>query len=341
MARRPAVRLPSEALLDIFSFGRSAPSSLRRFSPAQIAQIARTVRRTPEVMVKVTGGGKSRGAVAAHFAYISRKGELEIETDDGQRAIGRNATKALLSDWHLELISGQYRWNAETASEARQVKLVHNIVFSMPPPTAPNKVLAAARRFAQEKFSRHRYAMVLHTDQPNPHVHMVVKAESEYGRRLHIDKDMLRQWREDFARAMRLQGVAANATRRVIRGKNKGKTPDPIFRAQHRGESRVLRERATSVAQELARTGTISDPARSKVTETRRNVRASWVRVAEALEAQGEIELGGDVRHFAKTLPRGLTDREQLASQLIEHMRTARSHGSQNREHGRDDDLVR
>jgi hypothetical protein len=341
MARRPAVRLPSEALLDIFSFGRSAPSSAFRFSPGQIAQIARTVRRTPEVMVKVTGGGKSRGAVAAHFAYISRKGELEIETDYGQRATGRDATKALLSDWHLELISGQYRWNAEAASDARQVKLVHNIVFSMPPPTPPKKVLAAARQFAQEKFSQHRYAMVLHTDQPNSHVHMVVKAEDEFGRRLHIDKDMLRQWRQDFARAMREQGVAANATPRVIRGRNKGKTPDPIFRAQRRGKSRVLRERATSVAQELARTRTISDPAQSKVTETRRNVTASWVRVAEALEAQGEIALGGDVRHFAKTLPRALTDREQLAMQLIEHMRTARSHGSQDRERRRDDDLVR
>jgi hypothetical protein len=42
-------------------------------------------------MVKVTGGGgssTSRG-VNAHFGYISRQGELEIETDDGQRLTGR------------------------------------------------------------------------------------------------------------------------------------------------------------------------------------------------------------------------------------------------------------
>ncbi len=48
--------------------------------------------------------------------------------------------------------------------------------------------------------------MVLHTDQPSPHVHMAVKDESEFGHRLHIDKPMLRQWREDFAQAMREQG---------------------------------------------------------------------------------------------------------------------------------------
>ncbi len=293
-------------------------------------------------MVKITGGGKSGGAVAAHFAYISRKGELEIETDDGRYVTGKEDTKALLDDWHLDLIAGQYRWDPKTAPDARRVKLVHNIVFSMPPPTPPEKVLGAARHFAREKFGlQHRYAMVLHTDQPNPHVHMVVKAESEHGHRLHIDKPMLRQWREDFAQAMREQGVAANATSRVIRGKNKGKTPDPIFRAQQSGESRVLRERARSVAQELARTKTISDPARSKVAETRKTVRASWEKVAEALEAQGEIELGGGVRYFAKTLPRALTDREQLAMQLIEHMRTARSHESRERAHRREDYLVR
>lgn len=39
--------------------------------------------------------------------------------------------------------------------------------------------------------AQHRYAMVLHTDQRHPHVHVVVKAESEDGRRLHIDKEML------------------------------------------------------------------------------------------------------------------------------------------------------
>ena len=60
---------------------------------------------------------------------------------------------------------------------------------------------------------------------------MVVKAEDEHGRRLHIDKEMLRHWREDFARAMREQGIAANATPRFVRGQNKGKTRDAIYRA--------------------------------------------------------------------------------------------------------------
>lgn len=57
-------------------------------------------------MVKVTGGGIRVGAVAAHLPYISRKGELAIETDEGDRVASKDAQKALLKDWHLELSAG-------------------------------------------------------------------------------------------------------------------------------------------------------------------------------------------------------------------------------------------
>ena len=47
--------------------------------------------------------------------------------------------------------------------------------------TPPNKVLEAVKDFAREEFAhKHRYAMVLHTDEPHPHVHMVVKARASY-----------------------------------------------------------------------------------------------------------------------------------------------------------------
>ncbi|MGH8289145.1 MAG: relaxase/mobilization nuclease domain-containing protein [Steroidobacteraceae bacterium] len=83
----------------------------------------------------------------------------------------------------------------------------------MPAETPPDKVLAAAKNLARENFARHRYVMALHTHQRNPHVHLVVKEEREIEPgRLHIDKATLRKWRQDFARLMREQGIAANAT---------------------------------------------------------------------------------------------------------------------------------
>ena len=191
--------------------------------------------------------------MAAHFAYISRRGALEIETDEGER-IGRpEEQKRLLDDWHLELTAGQYRRQVDGGPARRPTKLVHNIVLSMPAPTHRRHGLAAARNFARQKFAQHRYAMVLHTDQKHPHVHLVVKAENELGRRLHIDKQLLRDWREDFARLMREQGIAANATPRAVRGENKKKPWDGIFKAQRYGKSTALHDRVIGIAQELSR----------------------------------------------------------------------------------------
>lgn len=318
MSKRPLrVQGNSRPLLDIFSAGRGGPQSRLHFSRAQIEQIARTVRRAPEVMVKVTGGGTSTGAVLAHFGYISRHGELEIETDEGER-IPKEAQKAFVADWHLELTAGQYRAARDGKQGARQVKLVHKIVLSMPAPTPPEKVLGAARNFAREKFgSQHRYAMVLHTDQPHPHVHMVVKAEADHGRRLHIDKEMLREWREDFARMMREQGVDANATQRVLRGRSRGATKDSIYRARGRGASTAIRDKVTSIVKELQETGTVRDPVRTKLLETRKAVVDGWMQAADVLDRQGEVSLAGDVRYFVKHLPPVLTDRQRIAAGIL------------------------
>src|SRR5213080_2344307 len=91
-------------LLDIFSYARPGPGRRDRLSPAQIEVIARTVHRTPEVMVKVLNrGGQNLGAVARHLEYLTRKGELAIQTDEGARLKGKGAEGELLNDWDLDL----------------------------------------------------------------------------------------------------------------------------------------------------------------------------------------------------------------------------------------------
>jgi len=281
--------------------------------------------RTPEVMVKVTGGGRRVGAVAAHLSYISQHGKLDLETDDGQHVF-REGQKELLRSWHLELTRGQYRQPRGESVAAAGVKLVHNVTLSMPAPTPPAAVLAAAKAFAREKFgAKHRYAMALHTHQRHPHVHLVVKAEGIDGRRLHIDKAMLREWRQDFARMMREQGIAANATPRSVRGQTKRAAKDVFYRTQRRGHSYALREKLDGIVRELRATTPITDPARVSLLETRGAVLEGWNAVASKLEDQGEIVLGGHVRYFAVHLPPVLTDRERLAEQLIRFAKAQRS----------------
>ena len=325
------VPLASPPLFDLFSHAQAGPSAPKGFTAAQVGQIRHTIHRAPEVMVKVTGGGRKVRAVAEHLSY----GELELETDEGER-VSKDGLKELLRDWHLELSASQYRPTRARATGKTGIKLVHNIVLSMPAPTPPEKVLAAAKTFAREKFAlMHRYAMALHTHQQHPHVHLVVKAEGSQGRRLHIDKAMLREWREDFARMMRDQGIAANATPRAVRGEIKRGERDAFYRTRRRGHSEALRGRIGSIASELASTRAIRDPARARLIETRKALVAGWMGVASTLEAQGESALARDVRSFARTLPPVLTDRERLATEFIRYVKDQRTRGTSK------DDLVR
>jgi hypothetical protein len=327
--------LDGQPLLDLFAHGRRGPGPSNGFSAAQIEQIRRTVRRVPEVMVKVTGGGRKIGAVAAHLAYVSHQGELDLETDDGQR-VSREGQKELLRSWHLELSSGQYRQPRTESAGARRIKLVHNITLSMPAPTPPKAVLAAAKAFAREKFGvKHRYAMALHTHQQHPHVHLVVKAEDHDGRRLHIDKAMLREWRQDFARLMREQGIAANATPRSVRGQTMRGAKDVFYRTRQHARSYALRERIDVVRRELIATRSISDPARARLLETRKAVVNAWNTVTSKLEAQGDVQLGREVRYFVRHLPPVLTDRERLAVEIIQRAQAKRP------DRTRQDDRVR
>jgi len=281
-------------------------------------------------------------AVVAHLAYISHHGEFELETDRGER-VPQDRPEELLKTWHLEVSAGQYRPKGTARSVASGVKLVHNVVLAMPAGTPPAKVLAATKAFARERFGgQHRYLMALHTHQQHPHVHLVVKAEREDGHgRLHIDKAMLREWRQDFARMMREQGIPANATPRSMRGQTKRATKDEFYRTRQRGESYALRAKLDGVVRELSQAQTISDPARARLLKTREAVFAGWNAVAAKLEAQGEIVLGGEVRYFAMHLPPVLTDRERLAAELLPYAKERRSARTRGDDRVRDRTLER
>lgn len=313
-------------LLDLVSYARPGPGR-DRLSPAEVEQIARTVRRVPEVMVKVLSrGGQDLSAVRRHLDYLRyrEEGELELETDDGERLSGRAVARGLLEDWDLDLEAPRRRAELEPRP-GRSAKLVHKLMFSMPAGTPPDKVLAAVRNLAREQFAeRHRYAMVLHTDEPHPHVHVVVKAVSEQGERLHIRKATLREWRREFARHLRALGVAANATERAVRGNPRATKPDGIFRAERRGECRRTYERVHAVARELSAGRLEPEAGRASLLRTRHAVERGWQGVSERLRAEGHHELAAEVERFAAGMPPPRTDREQIADALREEVRRAR-----------------
>ena len=317
--------LERRALLDVASYARLGPGRRDRLSLEQVALIGRTVRRTPEVMVKVLSkDSNSLRSVARHLNYIGRHGKLELETDDGGRVQGKDAGQRLLEDWDLDLEKDRRGTNLASIS-GRSPKLVHKIMLSMPPGTPAKGVLEAARNFAREEFSlKHRYAVVLHTDEPHPHVHLVVKAVSEQGERLNIRKATLREWRAEFARHLREQGIPANATERAVRGETRTHKRDGIYRAALRGDSTHFRARSEAVASELINRHLHTESGKSKLIETRKDVERGWRSTIDILLDQGHPELAAQVQRFVDRMPPPQTEKDLVAHNLRERGRGPR-----------------
>jgi hypothetical protein len=247
---------------------------------------------------------------------------VELETDDGEK----RGVDDLVDDWDLDLDEARPQSDLLATNGRQPPRLVHKVLFSMPAGTPPAKVLTAVQNFCREEFAlKHRYAMALHTDEPHPHVHVVIRAISEQGVRLNIRNTMRRQWRAGFARHLRALGVPANATERHIRGETGLRKPDSIYRATLRGESTYMRERVEEVARELARGKLKIEPGKAALIDTRDEVRRAWLTVGGILIREGQVELAAHVKRFSDDMQHPQTEKEWLAARLAEGAREPRA----------------
>jgi hypothetical protein len=225
---------------------------------------ATVIRRAPQVMVKVTGGGRGMKAISAHFRYISKNGRLDIEDERGETLRAKDALRELIDDWRL----GGTR--IDEVSDRREA---FNIMLSMPRGTDPVTVQRAAREFARAELADHKYVMVLHDHQANPHVHISVRAESRHGKRLNPRRADLYRWRETFAEKLRERGVEAEATRQATRGQTRNY--EPLWRTKARQDRRLRTERS-----QWKRT--------PKSMANRMKAIEAWREIARALAGSGE-----------------------------------------------------
>lgn len=255
---------------------------------------ATVVRRAPQVMVKVTGGGRCMTAIAAHFRYISKNGRLDIEDERGETMRGRESLRELADDWRFggSLI--------DDVAEPGQRREAFNIMLSMPRGTDPLTVQRAAREFAQTELADHKYVMVLHDHQANPHVHLSVRAESKHGKRLNPRKADLHRWRETFAEKLRGWGIDAEATRQATRGCSRNF--EPLWRIKAREGGRLRTERSETKLGVRARA-------------TRANAVQAWRQIGRALTVSGDFadrELAKSIAGYVTDMMVGAAGRERV-----------------------------
>ncbi|MFL9989189.1 relaxase/mobilization nuclease domain-containing protein [Paraburkholderia sediminicola] len=253
-------------------------------------QLARTLRRTPEVMVKITNkasGAQGMGAVRRHLRYISRNGQVELEDQNGDRIAGAEAVRDFARTWQLG------GWGIPQTSPRREV---FNVLLSMPPGTDRQAVRDAARDFAALEFGDGRaYVFAAHEDEAHPHVHLSVQVRGPDGRRLNPRRQDLRRWRERFAEQLRGHGVEANATPRRTRGVTKRYPKQGVAHMLARGETPMYWQAVASAGQRQAGWKSSRD-----------GVFAAWREVAQAMAAspaRADRAMAVGIVDFVRSMP--------------------------------------
>ncbi len=297
-------------------------SSLGKRAAAIRARIKSTVRRAPQVMVKVTGGGRGARAIAAHIRYISKNGRIPLEDDRGAVREGPEVVQDVVEQW---------RYAGSFIPETGPRREAFNITLSMPHGTDPLAVQRAAREFAEQELKQHRWVMVLHDHQANPHVHISVRAESRSGQRLSPRKVDLHRWRETFAERLRSWGIEAEATRQASRGVLRNSVP--TWRVKAREEDRLRGD--------FVRDQADKEPGRGYAYAVK-----AWHEVIQGLaqsDVPGDRELAEEVRDYVHASTFVRKHLRPLHQQLVERQRSERQRAlemERKRVHDRDRDWV-
>jgi hypothetical protein len=217
-------------------------------------------------MVKVTGGGRGMAVIRAHMNYIDREGNGLID-QDGERHQGREARREIARQWARE---------GTPIPEWSDRREAFNIMWSMPAGTDSKKLLGAVQALAARQFADHKYVMALHAHQANPHVHVLVRAESDLGVRLNPRKADLHEWRMEFAAELRERGIAAAASRQAARGVVRSYLN--IWQVKAQEEGRLRNHRPSHKDGQVAR-------------DTRADALRAWGGIAGALAQSDKWEM--------------------------------------------------
>ncbi len=285
--QKPRTHKPRKTASGLFL----APKRNHQTKAARVGQVrhklASTTKRTPEVMVKISGTGRGMNNIRAHMEYIARNGQVELENEIGESIVGRDAVHDLQNEWK----NGLYGIPEE--SHKREA---FNIVFSMPPGTDRAAVKMAVREFATAEFAQnHQYVFAAHDDERHPHVHLCVKALGIDGTRLNPRKQDLQHWREQFAEKLREHGIEANATPRIARGIVREGEKQSLIQMRQRNANTLQKKRAPDKSlSSVALAGT-----RKFVTDAYHGLARTLAMSADTQDRK----LAVSIVHFVKDMP--------------------------------------
>lgn len=173
--------------------------------------------KSPQAVVKVVSHLRSRSVVRS-MNYISRNGDLYLETENGEWLRDTDQIKKRYDDWRTDFES------SKPGSKRPPRHATHIILSAQCEKTAKNVQLikSAVRQFLQENFGElgYEYVWTVHADTDYPHAHVIIKNYNRVlDKKIRLNKPELAAMRRGFAKQLSIRGIAQVATRRLDRPK--------------------------------------------------------------------------------------------------------------------------
>ncbi len=285
-----------------------------------LAERLRAARGVPQAVVKVAGYGHGTPAAKRLLRYISRKGELPLETELGEVLTTTDEQKALVNDWAIDF---------DARGDSRDT--VH-LIFSMPPGSSPEALRRTIRTVLQRRFQGHEAVFAIHEDKKHPHAHVVVKMFNvETEKKLRLNRPDLYRLREIYAEAAREEGVEMAVSPRAARGIGRKGSRRVAHQLHRKGiVPRAEKETAREVLESLEKGDLRAKP--WEVAMRRRNdlERQAYRTEAERLrtaalqnvkDRDALLKAAADLERFSRAMPTPKTLRQTMIDQLLQSPR--------------------
>jgi len=265
-----------------------------------LSQRASVARRLPQAVFKISSYSHGGGAMWDRATYISREGELAVETDDGLQLENLAEVDDMVSRW------------AEETPGRKGGRLALNAVVSFPAGVDQAQATEAARHFLSAAFGdNHEYFFAAHDDTANFHIHVVVKCQGRDGTKLSIGPPELGALRELFAEKAAEQGIELDASPRWARGLDReAQPPAAVAGIERRGEvPRWNREARAALAEARAEESPLPATADRSAHERLEYARAAALVVEDMAQLKDDtrraqaVGLAADLALYAEQMP--------------------------------------
>ena len=280
-----------------------------------LAERLRAARRVPQAIVKVASYGQGLKEAMGQVSYISRKGKLELETDQGDRLTTLAQQKAVVHEWARDF--GHRKNSRDTV----------NIVFSMPNGSDPEALRRSVRKVLERRFPDHEAVFGIHEEKKHPHAHVVMKMRGRNRKtKLDLRKEDLHHLREVFAEAAREEGVEMAVSPRAARGVGRKGTKRTVY---HLRQKKIVPKAEKQTAQDTVvdlQKGSLEEKPWEKAMLKRNRIeREAYQAEAGKLRAAARqtqvdretlLRAAADLERFAKTMPTPKTLRQTILEKL-------------------------